>query len=247
MQELVNQGDADAYGVYLPGRSEGKYAIDPDWATKEQKVGLPFSGSPEGAALDVLRSEGWRGEHTEGSLIRGVFRALLLPYLIEHNPYKSVDLLTPMRHAIHYLIPMTAQGIDDLLIGGRNVRRDSIIAMHKAIDERLHHPKEVQIDFERICEVYGQVWPKAPSGRAVVADFIRAIPIGFWHNLLEIYSRYDGLLAHGWPDLELTNGQEVLVAEVKVKDRLTASQKETIPILISMGLQFRLIRILRTN
>ena len=82
-----------------------------------------------------------------------------------------------------------------------------------------------------------------PSGSHVARKFIAAYPEAFWHQLLDVYAKFDGAMSHGWPDLELTNGTEVLMVEVKVKDRLTAHQKITIPRLISMGVGCRLIRL----
>lgn len=232
--------DVCAYGAGAPGLL-GEWLR---WPLKEQRIGLPYNGSPEEAALALLRSEGWIGEHTEGNLTRAIFRALLLPYLIERNPYKSVDpIRTPLMHAIHYLVPMTAHGLEGVLAGGRDVPAQPIQDMHQVLDERLTDPGSVVEDYARVCTACSTVWPKTPSGRPVAHLFLEAYPAEFWHQLLDIYAKYDGAMAHGWPDLELTNGSEVLMVEVKVKDRLTAHQKQTIPRLLSMGVGCRLIRL----
>ena len=215
-----------------------------EWPMKEQRIGLPREGRPEEAALALMKSEGWEGEHTEGNLTRSIFRALLLPYLIERNPYKAVDpVRTPLMHAIHYLIPMTAQGIEKLLQGGREVPPEPIAEMHEVLSSRLSDVESVLKDYSRICTACAEVWPMTPSGSHVARKFIAAYPEAFWHQLLDVYAKFDGAMSHGWPDLELTNGTEVLMVEVKVKDRLTAHQKITIPRLISMGVGCRLIRL----
>ncbi|MFD1690682.1 VRR-NUC domain-containing protein [Azotobacter chroococcum] len=78
----------------------------------------------------------------------------------------------------------------------------------------------------------------------------RSIPVSypgeFWHSLLEIYARQDGSLSNGWPDLEITNGKEVMLVEVKVKDRLTPHQRLTIPVLMALGLKCRIVRLIKT-
>lgn len=237
--EVVYWRGTDTLPLPLPGASW-------QWTPNEERVGIPFSGSPEDAALGLMRSEGWSGEHTEGNTIRSIFRALILPYLIERNPYKGIgDRATPFLHAIHYLVPMTAIGIDGIMSNERRVDAASMIAMHGLIDDRISEPDGVQRDFEAICIESGRVWPKSPSGTARVKHFLEAVPVSFWHSLLEIYSRYDGSLSHGWPDLELVKEGELMLVEVKVKDRLTAHQRATIPTLISLGLNFRMLRLVR--
>lgn len=215
-----------------------------EWPMVERRISLPYEGSPEDAVLSVLKSEGWYGEHTEGNLTRSLFRALLLPYLIENNPYKSVDpIKTPLMHAIHYLVPMTAQGIKGILAGGRTVPDRPVSEMHDVLDSRLNRLDEVMDDYLRVCEACATVWPKSASGKSMARLFAEAYKPEFWHKLLDIYARYDGSMANGWPDLELSNGREVVMVEVKVRDRLTATQKITIPKLIEMGVGCRLIRL----
>lgn len=214
------------------------------WPMVERRISLPYQGSPEEAVLSVLKSEGWYGEHTEGNLTRSLFRALLLPYLIDNNPYKTVDpLRTPLLHAIHFLVPMTAQGLIGILAGGRAVPELPISEMHDVIDSRLQCLDEVLSDYLQVCEACATVWPKSASGKSMARLFLEAYDQEFWHKLLDVYARYDGSMASGWPDLELSNGREVVMVEVKVRDRLTANQKVTIPQLIGMGVGCRLIRL----
>jgi len=219
------------------------------WPIKEEKAGLPFSGSPEEAALALLAKDGWKGVHSEGNTLRCLFRSILLPYLIDKNPYASVDPeRTPLCHAIHYLIPMTAVGIDGILANTRSVPRQAIEEMHRFIDWRLNQPVYgVRDDFVRVCRAHAEVWPRTPDPEIDVLKFLQAVPASFWHDLLEIYARYDGTLSSGWPDLEITDGNSVEMIEVKVRDRLTASQKITIPILMGMGIKCRVVRLVNTR
>lgn len=228
--------------VNLPAPENG-------WPIKEEKVALPYSQAPEGVALALLTKDGWSGVHTEGNTLRCLFRAILLPYLIEKNPYDRVDPVnTPLCHAIHYLIPMTAIGLEGILSNKREVPRRPIEEMHKFIDWRLHQPVYgVQDDFMKVSDAHGSVWPKTPEVGLDVLKYLSAVPSRFWHDLLEIYARFDGTLSHGWPDLELTNGREIEMVEVKVKDRLTASQKLTMPILMALGIKCRVIRLMNTK
>ncbi|SEE39753.1 hypothetical protein [Pseudomonas coleopterorum] len=242
-KEKAGQGvywrGTDTAPLPLPGAGR-------QWSPCEERVGIPFSGSPENAALGLMKSEGWCGEHTEGNTIRSIFRALILPYLIDRNPYQGIgDRATPFLHAIHYLVPMTAVGIDGIIRNEKRVDAAAMAAMHGLINDRISEADSVQRDFEKICFESGAVWPKAPSGKASVKQFLEAVPVSFWHSLLEIYSRYDGSLSNGWPDLELVKEGQVLLVEVKVQDRLTAHQRVTIPTLIALGLNFRLLRLIR--
>lgn len=218
------------------------------WPIKEQKIAIPFSQSAESVALSLLSVDGWAGWHSEGNTIRCIFRAILLPYLIEKNPYIRVDpKWTPLCHAIHFLVPMTAIGIQGLHANQKDVPRKAIDEMHEFIDWRLNQPVlKIQSDYEVVAAAHGMVWPKTPSSELDILGFLAAIPAKFWHDLLEIYARYDGTLSHGWPDLELTNGKQVMLVEVKVKDRLTPHQKNTIPILMGMGMDCRVIRLIKT-
>ncbi|NMY04654.1 hypothetical protein HBO12_16970 [Pseudomonas sp. WS 5059] len=219
------------------------------WPIKEEKVCIPYTGGPERVAISLLSQNGWKGVHTEGHTIRSIFRALLLPYLYEHNPYKSVDPVhTPLCHAIHYLIPMTAGGLQRILDGSREVPRHAIDEMHKFIDWRLSQPlSAVQKDFEVIADAHGSVWPKTPGSDLDISDYLSAVPRDFWHNLLEIYARYDGALSNGWPDLELTNGKEIMMVEVKARDKLTAHQRLTIPVLMALGMKCKILRIINSK
>lgn len=219
------------------------------WPIKEEKVGLPYSGSPESVALSLLTRDGWSGVHSEGNTLRCLFRAIMLPLLIEKNPYGRVDAEhTPLCHAIHFLIPMTAIGIDGILASSRQVPRQPIEEMHRFIDWRLNQPiYGIQDDFSRVCAAHGGVWPKTPGPEVDALKFLQAVPGAFWHDLLEIYARFDGTLSHGWPDLEITDGTGIEMIEVKVRDRLTASQKISMPILMAMGIKCRVLRLVNTR
>ncbi|WP_312903853.1 VRR-NUC domain-containing protein [Stutzerimonas nitrititolerans] len=215
------------------------------WPIKEERVSIPLGGEPERVVLSLLSQHGWRGTFTEGHMLRTLFRALLLPYLFEHNPFKRFDSTTPMLHAIHALIPMCAGPIN-MSTGQARIERERIDEMHYVLDERLAMPAQaIAADFELITEIARPVWPKAPPDDSPVELFLSAVAPEFWHSLLEAYAMNNWALAHGWPDLELTNGKDVMLVEVKVRDRLTQSQRATIPVLMGMGIKCRVIRLIR--
>ncbi|MFD1693832.1 VRR-NUC domain-containing protein [Azotobacter chroococcum] len=142
---------------------------------------------------------------------------------------------------------MTAAGLDRMLANSKEVPRAPIEEMHRLIDYRLSLPScVIQGDFDIVAKSHGEVWPKTPHSGLHIDQYLSAIPGEFWHSLLEIYARQDGSLSNGWPDLEITNGKEVMLVEVKVKDRLTPHQRLTIPVLMALGLKCRIVRLIKT-
>ncbi|MFV1944267.1 hypothetical protein VPH49_26130 [Pseudomonas luteola] len=217
-----------------------------DWPIKEERVCGPIEGQPEHVVMTLLSRGNWFGCHSEGHLVRSISRTLILPDLIYANPFRSIDNnTTPYIHAIHFLVKMTSHGA----VGSpeHNVTPEQFIErMHNTIHKRLKEPiSSLQADFDAVVS-RGSFLTSTPVKEGVpINRFISAIHEGFWHDLLDIYAIGNGKLASGWPDLELSDGTSFNFVEVKVRDRLTPNQKDTIPILMDLGLKCRVIRLIR--
>jgi hypothetical protein len=118
--------------------------------------------------------------------------------------------------------------------------------MHNTIHKRLKEPiSSLQADFDAVVSRSSFLTSTPVKEGVPINKFISAIHEGFWHDLLDIYAIGNGKLASGWPDLELSDGTSFNFVEVKARDRLTPNQKDTIPILMGLGLKCRVIRLIR--
>lgn len=214
----------------------------------ERRVGFPYTGRPEVAALRYYESHGWQGAFSEGHLIRSIFRALILPVTAELHPYRDFDTRTPYSHAIHYLVQMTVGGGDITFKNDANPHSPvrTLELLHESIDKRLDgDPQGLQNDFDDIASIISSLHNPSPPPGTEIQNFIPAIPRAFWHSLLDLYASGAHDLHHGWPDLELGNGREVQLVEIKTTDSLSGFQRATVKQLEALGMTCSVLRIIR--
>lgn len=214
----------------------------------ERRVGFPYTGKPEIAALRYFQAHGWHGSFSEGHLVRSIFRALILPITYRLHPYRDFDSNTPYSHAIHYLVQMTIGGGDITFKNDANPHspQRTLELLHESIETRLDSgSRALQNDFDAIALAISRLHNPAPPPGTDIHNFIAAIPRDFWHSLLDLYASGIHDLHHGWPDLELANGREVQFVEIKTTDSLSGFQRATIKQLESLGMTCSVLRIIK--
>ncbi|NVZ71801.1 hypothetical protein [Pseudomonas costantinii] len=171
-----------------------------------------------------------------------------MPVITEYQPFKRIDPDTPYLHAIHYLVPMVAGG-GKWTNYVHSLQPSAVIQMmHDSIDCRLvSDPEGLQVDFDKIAQKIKILTSTPPPAGLAIYKFVSAVPVDFWHRLLDIYAVGDGLLSSGWPDLEIADGNEVHCVEVKTTDRVSAHQANTMQILVRLGITCRVFRLINTS
>ena len=214
----------------------------------EVRIGLPFSGKPETVTLNYMASQGWTGFHTEGNLIRNLFRALAFPALCRLAPFQELSDNMPHCHAIHYLVQAVAGTLGPLHTNRFNPAspEETVELLHQCIEDRLSSDlSETAKDYASIAEWNAYLGGKAPPVCVDVRTFIRPLPNRFWHGLLDAYAYGQHDLINGWPDLELSNGTQVMLIEVKTSDSLSGFQRAAIRSLTELGVNCQVIRLIK--
>lgn len=217
---------------------------------QEERIGIQFEGKPESFALKMLHNFGWYGSHSEGHTIRSILRTLILPVLIEFNPYKDIgDTSRPYSHAIHFLIHMTAGNNEKYMQAYHNYTPEYVFQlMHDSIDKSLkEQPDVLQTAYQKIATIQSRLFSVCADPLFPIERFTKAANPGIWHNLLELYIKDFGAISSGWPDLELSNGKEIILIEIKTTDYLSKNQRKTITQLINLGIPCKVLRLIRTK
>ena len=175
----------------------------------ERLEGLKFSGNPERTAWKYFFGNGYTGSYCEGGALLLLIRAAALDTLERLNPFKSREdaclRFTEAQLKIH------ENHISEIATAVEYADADMIARGFREIYRSLM----IQDDYPGLTE------------EAMVALF-NVIGSARLRQFTEAIAEDPYQYRSGWPDLTLTNGQQLVWAEVKTTDKLHRSQITTI-------------------
>ena len=171
--------------------------------------GLEFNGDPERTAWKYFLGNGYTGSYCEGGALLLLIRAAALDTLEQLNPFKSREdaclRFTEAQLKIHeHHILEIADAIE-------HADADMIVRSFHEIYRSL-----------MVQETYPGLTEEVMVALFNVIGSVRLRQ--FTEAIAEDPYQYRS----GWPDLTLTNGQQLIWAEVKTTDKLHRSQITTI-------------------
>lgn len=171
--------------------------------------GLKFNGDPERAAWEYFSENGYTGSYCEGGALLLLIRAAALDTLEELNSFGSrQDACTRFTEA---QLKIHENCISELAAAVEHANADVIARGFGEIYR-----------FRQIQEYYPGL-----TEEAMVALF-NVIGGARLRQFTEAIAEDPYQYRNGWPDLTLTNGQELIWAEIKTTDKLHMSQITTI-------------------
>lgn len=167
-------------------------------------------GRPEIAALKYFESRGFIGSHCEGGAILLLIRSAALDILTRLNTFHSrKDACTRFTEAQLLIHKSSA---DEILSAIRSASLERTIEnfseIYKALSVQDYYPG-------LSANIMGALF--SAIGAEAIANVASAMIDGDSYGYRA-----------GWPDLTLTNGNEMIWAEIKTSDRLHMSQISTI-------------------
>lgn len=170
---------------------------------------LKGHGRPEIAALKYYEKNGFVGSSCEGGAILLLIRAAALDKLTELNTFKSrEDACTRFTEA---QLVIHKDSSEEILFAIRSTTLQQVVEGFKEIYRSLF----VQDCYPNLThEVISALF--LSLGRTKIAE------------IASVMMEESGGYRAGWPDLTLTNGVEMIWAEVKTTDKLHMSQITTI-------------------
>ncbi|CAH2030631.1 hypothetical protein [Trichlorobacter ammonificans] len=213
---LVNRGLADVSGkltnegwkqavVALPLEEQCQYL----GITYQKLPGLEFKGNPELAAWRYFSSQGYVGGYCEGGPILLLIRAAALEVLTNINTFKSREDACTRATEAQFTIHRQSS---HLILNAISTSKTSQIVRH--FNEIYSSPLIEEWYPGLTCNSISQLF------ESLGAERLMQIATAF----MEAPYTYRA----GWPDLTMTNGVEMLWAEIKTIDRLHLSQITTI-------------------
>lgn len=175
----------------------------------ERLEGLEFNGAPERTAWKYFLENGYTGSYCEGGALLLLIRAAALDTLERLNPFKSRHdaclRFTEAQLKIH------ENHISEIATAVEFADADIIARGFSEIYQSLM----IQEDYPGLTE------------EAMVALF-NVIGSARLRQFTEAIAEDPYQYRSGWPDLTLTNGQQLIWAEIKTTDKLHMSQITTI-------------------
>ena len=170
---------------------------------------LQFTGGPERAAWDYFAANGYTGSHCEGGALLLLIRAAALDTLEQLNTFGSrqdaCERFTEAQLKIH---------------------EDSVLEIAAAVERA-----DADLVARGFAEIYRSVriqdYYPGLTAEAIIALF-DAIGNVRLRQITEAIAEDPYQYRNGWPDLTLTNGRDVIWAEIKTTDKLHMSQIITI-------------------
>ena len=174
----------------------------------ERLVGLEFEGRPERAAWEYYSRLGYSGSYCEGGALLIMIRAAALDVLEKLNPFKSRQ--DACRRFTEAQLTIHEGHLLEIAAAIERADADTIGRGFDEIHQSSRHALYPGLTRDTILSLFQMI------GSDGLRQFMEAIA--------EDPYQYRS----GWPDLTLTNGEELLWVEVKTTDRLLISQISTI-------------------
>ncbi|WP_298910947.1 VRR-NUC domain-containing protein [uncultured Psychrobacter sp.] len=181
-------------------------------ALEFKTIDIAYENSPENAALEYFKGQGYIGTSNEGSMFQNVLKALMLDELARLNTFGSRE--DACSRYLEAQLTIHQANLEQVIKSISKTTRERFIAN---LDEIINEVRGTRQDNGLSLE----------TGIAIVD----ALPRETLTKLTAKFSENPYGYRKGWPDLTLIKGNEIRLVEIKTKDKLHRSQLTTIPML----------------